>query len=58
MARSTYIYIVLKDMFPKASFTVKHEMITWWKKHYMQGLSIIRMRDGKAGFMYMDPQEF
>lgn len=32
MARSSYIYVVVKDKEPIATFTVKHECRTWLNK--------------------------
>jgi len=33
MARSTYVYVVLRDGEPVAGFTVKHELKTWLERN-------------------------
>jgi len=55
MARSTYIYLVT-DCFdrPLASFTVKHELIFWLKRHgiykiYKDPLTLYRIKDNPQG---------
>lgn len=63
MARSEYVYVVLKvtesleenadsETFefrvdPEAVFTVKHELVTWWRrKADTAGLYVWRLHDG------------
>lgn len=50
MARSTYIYVVLKSnnsiVEPVAAFTVKREMKNWLgKQQHVEWLSVFRVRD-------------
>ena len=57
MARSTYIYVVMRDypngapgyISAEAAFTVKHELWTWleWQKS-LAGLSFFRLPDGRG----------
>jgi hypothetical protein len=48
MARSTYVYVVQALGTPEASFTVKHEMVTYLGKRdpVRPPYVIYRMRDG------------
>lgn len=55
MARSTYIYLVLRDrecgapgfLGPERAFTVKHELRSWLEgQESLKDLSLFRVRDG------------
>lgn len=47
MARSSYIYIIVKDSFIESAFTVKHEMISALptNAHQFKNYEILRIRD-------------
>jgi hypothetical protein len=48
MARSTYVYVVLRGGEPVAGFTVKHELLTWLEHHHGNHV-VYRLGDGGAG---------
>jgi hypothetical protein len=50
MARSNYIYVVLKDEIPVAGFTVKHELKTWFDRNKTEKMKIWRIRDNNLYF--------
>lgn len=49
MARSTYIYVVMRSALPLAAFTVRHELVSWVSRHaddlLLHGGRVYRCRD-------------
>lgn len=69
MARSHAVWIVTHDNLPLASFTVKHELVTYLKRFAISDVRIFKLPDGtpiraniqpdgSVSYERTEPQEF